>query len=204
MIKIRKHTKAKTESNRTTQARRQMRTVALPPTNEPRPGKKAFTLIEISIYFTIVGILMLGIISFSTLIFQLSNKSLSMQELNTNLDFISYKISTSIKYATSVNTALSLFNRENGKLSLHMPTAINSPTTFQLIDGAIYLTEGSSVSTKISSDNIVCSKMQFEQYSAPKTPDLISYEITCKLNYEDPQNKLPELTIQGNISLIKR
>lgn len=165
-------------------------------------NKNGFTLIEISLYFCIIAILMLGILSFSGSIFNLSNKSNGMQEITENLDYISQKITSTAKFSEGINTGTSIFLNDTGAISFLISSPPKSPTTFNLQNGSIFIKEGNSAQEQISSDKIICLKFRFELISANKTPDSISYEITCKPDYEDPQNILPEITIRSQISLI--
>ncbi len=66
-------------------------------------AQKGFTLLEILLYFAIVGVILVAIFTFSFSLFDLTGKSDVLHELQTNVGFIVNKISKTAKQAESIN-----------------------------------------------------------------------------------------------------
>jgi len=163
--------------------------------------KKGTTLIEILLYFTIFSIFMLAVMSFSIQIINLSNISKITEELQENREFISEKLSESIREADSVNTEDSNLDNDNGTLSLTMRTAEESPTIFYLSESNIYMEEGLSGPIQLNTNNIKVDILNFHRVTAEKTPDQIITQIQISPISEDLAAFKEDLTINLTISL---
>lgn len=141
--------------------------------------RRGTSLVEILLYFTIVSVVVFVIIGFSIDVLQLSGKSSSIQELSTNLDFITGKIEETILEADSVDELGSDFDVDAGRLALNMPVAGDSPTDIYLAEGVVYMQKGLSEAVQISSDEINCSVMRFDLLATNKVPSQIVYDLSC-------------------------
>lgn len=150
---------------------------------------KGFTLIEILLYMTIATVILFAIISFSMGITDVNRKTVDMQEIATNMDYIGNKLSFSVYSATSIDSGNSIFSNDTGKLSLNMPIAGDSPTSIYLDSGWVYLKEGNSAAIKINSDSIKCTQLRFLKISNVKVPDQVVVDMQC----EPFTNTLPDL-----------
>ena len=84
-----------------------------------KSSKKATTLIEILLYFAIVGIVTLAGMTFAIQILSLNSQSGNFNELETNLNFISSKMISAIQTSSGVDLPNSIFDNNQGALSLN-------------------------------------------------------------------------------------
>src|SRR3989339_1345201 len=134
--------------------------------NKVLPDERhGFTLIEILLYMIVASVVLFAIMDFAIQISIVNKKTTNMQEIVTNMDFISTKITSSIQSATSINNGNCIFDNDIGKLSLNVFTPTKSPTTFYLQDSMVYLQEGANNAIKINSDSMKCTKLKFEKIS---------------------------------------
>jgi len=139
-----------------------------------------FTLIEITLYMLIATIILFVAMNFFMNVSQTNSKSINMQEINSNIDFISGKIFATIRSADSVDDANSVFEDDAGILSLNMSDPAKTPTKIYMTDGEIYFKEGASEDIKISSDFIKCTRLNLSKISQSKTPDMITIDMSCE------------------------
>jgi len=162
---------------------------------------EGFTLLEILLYMVIATIVLFAIMSFSMQIFGTNSKSLNMQEIGTNMDFISNKISTSIQSASSINVASCVFDNDAGKLSLNMTDVNKSPTEIYMQGETIYLKEGAGNAVKINSDFVKCAQLKFTRITQLKTPDMVIVDMECEPIHDDMTPVVQKLKIHTSISL---
>lgn len=137
---------------------------------------KGFTLAEILLYFAIVGVITFAAISFAIQIVKVNSLSENYRELQANADFIERKIDIAVKTANSVNDGDSVFENDEGVLSLQMQDPQSSPTGFHISDGNIFMTAGGEESLKLNSGRVEAEFLRFSKYEYPKTPDQINVE----------------------------
>jgi len=162
---------------------------------------RGFTLVEIVLYMLIVSVVLFAIMSFSMQIFSANSRSVNMQEIGTNMDFISNKISSVIQNANVINTGACIFDTDIGKISLTVPTVNETPTDIYLENQAIYLKEGNGTATKISSDFIKCTQLKFIRVTQSKTPDMVILDMTCSPVNDETDTVIEELKVHTSISL---
>jgi len=138
------------------------------------------TLIEISIYFSILAIFLFAAMSFAIQILSISSISGNFNEMQSNIDFIGAEITSNIRNANNINLAASTFDDDLGALSLNMPIAELSPTRFYLSDGNVFVTQGLNPAIQLNSDLVKFSSLNFHRVSANKAPDqiILNAEIT--------------------------
>lgn len=164
--------------------------------------KKGFSLIEVLLYFVIIGIFLGVAINFIVQVGTVSQQSENAHEIQSNIDFIAQKMSSSIRIANSINDANSTFDSDTGKLSLILPAGYSSPITFQLSDGDIQVIDGTGTIT-INSDFIICTKLRFEKVTYPKSPDQIVIDAIFTPKYVDIPNLEQSFPVHTSISLRK-
>lgn len=131
------------------------------------------TLVEIMVYFAIVGIVTFAAMSFSLQIIGLNSLSNNYHELQSNQDFILNKISSSIQSAASIDQVSSLFDNDQGALSLLMNDAQVSPTKFYISNGNIFLEEGVQNAIQLNSSLVKFDSFNFHRVVYSKAPDQI-------------------------------
>lgn len=164
------------------------------------PKKRGTTLIEILTYFTIFSVVMLAMMYFAIQIINANRISSNLNELSSNLEFISKRITSTIKMSSSVNTAGSTFNNNNGALALNMDNAAISPTRFYLLNNDIFLTEGIGSPIQLNSSFVEFSQLRFERVTSPQAPDQIILDLTATTPHGGTQLE-KTLSIHSAISL---
>ena len=162
---------------------------------------KASTLVEIVFYFTLLGVLLLVSMTFAIQILSVNSLSNNIHEVKANVDFIEEKISYAIKTAESVDDLNSVFNDDNGVLSLNMPDAGVNPTQFYLSDGLLYIKEGLANPVAISTDLVEFEHLRFEKISADKVLDQITITANISPAGTDISNLDTNFTINTSVSL---
>jgi hypothetical protein len=148
-------------------------------------NKKGFTLIELVFYFFVVGGIIFVAVTFAIQIMKMSSLSGNYKELHTNADFIENKINFAIKTADSIDFGNSIFDNEEGVLSLNMNDPAKSPTKFSFIDGDIFLTEGSGTPLHLNSSLTNFNYFKINVVSFSKTPDQITIDAEMGLTHSD-------------------
>lgn len=162
--------------------------------------RKATTLIEIVLYFTLLAIFMAVAFSFAFQIATVSEISSRLNELETQSQFIQEKIKTTIQMADSVNSDGSTFDSDAGVLSLNMSEPALSPTAFSLVNGEIRIQEGSGAATALHSSFVELSSLRFHRITYPKTPDQIQVDAVLTMP-SDLANTDAEINLHFTISL---
>lgn len=163
--------------------------------------KHGFTLIEIIFYFTIVSTLLLAGMTFAIQILNVTSLSNNIHELEANRDFILQKIVDTVQVADSVDATNSVFNSDTGTLSLTMLTGTPSPTKFYLLNGKVYIKEGSSAAVQLSADTVTFSKLRFQRVTASKTPDQIVIDGTLSAASPDIANLQKDFSFHTAVSI---
>lgn len=147
--------------------------------------RKGFTLIELILYFTMTGIFFFAATTFALEILKLNTISGNYHEIQSNADSISQKIMTTIQKADSINAAGSVFDNDQGVLSLNMQNPNESPTTFMLTNGNIVFTEGLNSAIQLNSENVQFTSLRFHRINYPKAPDQIVIDAAIETNTID-------------------
>lgn len=150
-----------------------------------KTAKRGTTLIEILVYFTVFSLFMLAAMSFAIQTMNLTNISKITGEMQENREFISEKLSQSIKGASSIGTEESTFDNDNGILYLEMRAAEDSPTIFYLSENNIYIQEGVADPQQLNTNNVKIDILNFHRVTAEKTPDQIITEMEISPISED-------------------
>ena len=167
-------------------------------------AKKAFTLIEILIYTTLVAIFLVTAVNFSLDIIAGKAKARSMREVQQNTRFTIERMTQEIRRAVNLNLAESVFDAHPGILSLAMPEAEKNPTVFDLsLDGALRMTQGTSTPEILFSNQVAATNLVFTNLSPLAWSKNIKINLTVQ--YKNPERKEFEATsiIETAVSLRK-
>jgi len=137
--------------------------------------KKGFTLIEFLIYIAIFVSLLVLIFGFFWDIIFSNLKENSYQEIQENGRFLMFRISKEIKRAKSINFPSP--ENQGSYLSLEMADSSLNPTIFDLQDGKIRISQGTSSLYFLTTDLVKVENLSFFNLSYPQTPGIIRVEI---------------------------
>jgi len=167
-------------------------------------NKKAFTLIEILIYTTIVAIFLVTAINFSLDVIAGKVKARSMREVQQNSCFAIERMTQEIRRAEDINLTESVFDTHPGVLSLVMPETEKNPTVFDLsLDGALRMTQGTSTPEILFSNQVAATNLVFTNLSPLAWSKNIKINLTVQ--YKNPERKEFEATstLETAVSLRK-
>ena len=163
--------------------------------------KKGFTLVEILIYFAIIGVVMLAFISFSVQILTVSNITQNFGEVQSTLNLVNYKVTSAIHTADSVDVGNSVFDSDEGALSLNFSEASVSPTMFYFSAGDVYMKEGANTAVKLNSDDIAFSVFRFHRSIYNQAPDQIIFDAIISSKNVDISNVNKSVSSHLSITL---
>ncbi|MDP2624780.1 MAG: hypothetical protein Q8P27_01195 [Candidatus Peregrinibacteria bacterium] len=163
--------------------------------------KQGTTLIEIMLYFSLVGVFLLAAMTFSIQILNVYGLSANIHELQSNLDLIGQKMVYTIQVADSVDDSGSVFDSDTGTLSLNMPTVGDSPTSFYLSDGDVFMKEGMSSAIQLNTDAVTFNTLRFHKVSYAKSPDQIVIDAQMSSTGVDISNLQQDFELHLSISL---
>lgn len=161
---------------------------------------RSFTLIEFLLY---IGILVIVLVFSGGFLWNFifgNIKETSYQEIQQNGRFVLTKMSQEIKKATGINHPPP--GTTAAFLSLAMATTSANPTVFDLIDGKLRITKGSSVPLELTSDQVVVSNLQFTNLSYENTPGTVRIEM--KIDHINPGNRIEyqaSIELKSTVSL---
>lgn len=144
-----------------------------------------FTLIEILIYISIIGLVLVGFITFAISISNFKEKVYVEQEVQANsrvaLNLITQKILT----ADGVNVGSSIFGLDPGVLSLSMADPNKNPTIISLTadDGQLQIQEGMSDAITTTSKKVKVTNLVFTNLTS--TSDRSNIKIKLTIEYID-------------------
>lgn len=160
-------------------------------------ANQGFTLVELIIYIAIFAVILVLITGFFWSIIFGNIKESSLREVQQNGRFALTKITREIKKAAGINIAL------GSLLSLEMAEPTLNPTVFDVADGKLRITQGSSSSYELTTDQVIVSSLQFTDLSYPGTSGTIRIEV--QLEYINPSSR-PErqasINLESTVSLL--
>ncbi len=160
--------------------------------------KKGFTLIEVLIYITIIGVVVSGFIAFTLSISNSRSKNYVMQEVQANSRVALGLISQKIRLAEDVITPSE--GNSTSTLILDMP-APDPNLTFSITNGILGITEGVGNPTPITSGEVNVSNLSFTNWAIAGERDNIRVEMTVE--YKNPSSKEYEYSqnLQTSVSI---
>jgi Tfp pilus assembly protein PilV len=115
--------------------------------------QSGLTLIEIIIYVAILGLITTAFMNMSLNIISLKTKSVSQQEMDSSLQFISQKINYEIRNAKSISFTTA------SSITLNLTDSSRNPTVFDLNNGNLRMGFGSSGSCPTTNPCILNSNL---------------------------------------------
>ncbi|MDD4333102.1 MAG: prepilin-type N-terminal cleavage/methylation domain-containing protein [Patescibacteria group bacterium] len=149
--------------------------------------KSGFTFIETLIYLAIVGLVVVGLVSFALSISGTQNKNYAVQEAQVNARIAIDIISQRIKASSGVNIGASVFGSDPGVLSLSMADAGKNPTIINLNqdDGTLQITEGASAPVALTSNKVKVTNLVFTNLGHVNKRRNIGVDITVAYNADN-------------------
>jgi len=144
-----------------------------------------FTLVELVLYVSLAAILLVGVSIFFSVLLNARTKNKTIAEVEQNGVQVMNLITQTIRNAIKINSPAQ--GTSAASLSVNVADASSSPTVFDLVDGAIRLTEGSSTPITLTSSRITATNLTFANLSRAGTFGTIHVEFA--LNYINPEGR---------------
>lgn len=160
--------------------------------------KKGTTLIEILVYFAILEAVLLSAMTFAIQIFNVNRLSTNFQEAQSNLDFISQHIIATAQIADSINISASIFDNDQGALSLNTDGEI---TTFYFSDSAVFMQEGPLAPVQLNSNVVTFDSLRFHRVTFPKSPDQVIIDAIVGTANNNIASQSKQLNFHISVSL---
>lgn len=129
--------------------------------------KKGFTLVELILYVAILGMVIVGLLSFALSVSSIHAKTTVSAGVVSNARVALSIIEQKIRAASRINVGSSVFNTNAGALSLTMADPSKNPTRIDVdpATGRLRVTEGASAPVFITASDVRVSQLLFENLS---------------------------------------
>lgn len=118
-------------------------------------------MLEFLIYFGLLAAVVTAVTAFGLEMSRSRAKAVAIAEVEQNMRFGMQRILRSVRQAVKVNNGPSVFNSDNGVLSLDVLAASNTPTVFDLSAGAVRIKEGSAAAVPLTAPTVNVTKLRF-------------------------------------------
>lgn len=157
--------------------------------------RSGFTLIEVLMFTAFVSILMTGATFLMASALTVRSHVRAAHILEENLRFAMNRIRSLEESGSGV--LMPSISTTGAALTLVMPTAAENPTTINLADGTLFLTQGSVPAAALTSREILISNLTFLHVSS--TPPMVRTVLTAGLR--NATVSFPSMTVTSTGSL---
>ena len=150
--------------------------------------KKAFTLVEILVYAAILGVILTGLAGMFSWASSIRTKTEALTETSSEAAKVMERMSFEIRQAESINFTQSVFDSDNGRLSLQTKNYSQTEEIldFYLCSAKLCFKKGVDDPVFLTSDNLEISVLRFSRLGSDNNPSL---EISLNLAFKNPQNR---------------
>lgn len=147
--------------------------------------KKAFTLMEVLLYVSIVSIMLVVLSTFLAAISQSRVRSQVIADVNEQGVQIMQLITQTVRNATSITVPAAAGS--GSTLTVVVPTGSLSPTTFDLSSGVMRIKEGAGAVVNLTSNRVTVSSLTFTNLTRTGTFGTVRIQFT--LAHTNPDNR---------------
>lgn len=153
--------------------------------------ERGFSLIETIVYIGLLMIIVSVSIYFMINIFSTFNKTFAQKEVMANTQHALDTMTEEIKFSKNIYTPTSVFNQDNGQLSIETiqtPPAGESATftDFYLDNGRIYEKKESQTAIPLTSNQVKINKLKFTYLNPTNAPEGVQIFIESQFNTTSP------------------
>lgn len=162
------------------------------------PEEQGYSLVETIIYVSLLMIIISTSIYFIITIFSTFNKTFAQKEVIANTQHALDAMTEEIKFSKNIYVPTSVFNQNNGQLSIETiqnPPAGESASfiDFYLDNGRIYEKKEGQATIPLTSNQVKINKLTFKYLNPPNAPEGVQISIESQFNAQSPS--LMEQTI---------
>lgn len=141
-------------------------------------NQTGFTLIELLLYVAIVGSLLTAIVAFLMVSIDARVKNQSIAEVDQQGVFAMEQITKVIRNASSISSPAA--GASGAALTVVVPNAGSSPTTFNINAGALQVTEGSGSAVPLTNSKVQMSDLTFTNLSRSGTNGIVRVSFALR------------------------
>lgn len=150
-------------------------------------NNRGFTLVEMLLYISLAGILIVVLISMFTLSLNARLKNQSMSEVNQQgIAAIEYMTNT-LRNATAYTSPAA--GASANSLTATVPTASLSPTIFSLNGTILQVKEGAAAAIPLTNSNVQITALSFKNLSRTSTPGVVQINLTVSKTNPSSRNE---------------
>lgn len=150
-------------------------------------NKRAFTLVEVLLYMSIVSVLILIMSAFLFLLLQGKTKFSIISEVNDQGLRATQTIAQTIREANSITLPA---QGANGQvLTLAMTDGAKDPTVIDSGGTNLQIKEGLGATTPITNSRVVVSNLSFTNVSRPNSPGTVMVQFTISADNQSGRNE---------------
>lgn len=138
-----------------------------------------FTLIELLIYIAIFSIVVVTMAGLLVSITQVGDKTTSSSEVSSQLNFVMQNIQRLVKNSSNIDITADI---STSTLVLRMEDPAKDPTVIFLSSSTVYLEEGSSPTTSLTSGNVTVNYLNFKKISQYPGHDIVYVDLAITNN----------------------
>lgn len=139
-------------------------------------GQKGYTLIELLLYISVVGLLLVGVSLFFALTADARIKNQSISEVNQQGQAAMDIITQTVRNADSISVPATAAS--GSQLTLVVPTSANSPTVFNLSGTVLQIKEGTAATIALTNSKVQVTSLSFKNLSRASTPGMVQISFT--------------------------
>lgn len=152
-----------------------------------RRHERGFSLIEAVVYSALLALVVSTAIYFMTSVFDAYKKVFAQREVMSNIQFALDLIAEETKFSKNIYTPTSVFDNDNGQLSIE--TNQNPPTgetatfvDFYIDNGRIYVKRESQTEVPLTSNQVKINKLRFAYLNPANAPEGVQILIEGQYN----------------------
>ncbi|MFH1546937.1 MAG: prepilin-type N-terminal cleavage/methylation domain-containing protein [bacterium] len=145
-------------------------------------NQSGMSLVEVMLYISISTIIMITLSYFMFTVIKTRVKSQTITEVDYQGNQAIYLIAEKIRNSKSVS--LPIPHQSSDSITLITFEETNNPTVFSLIDGKVFLSEGTSDPIQITSNRVTITKLDISNIS----DDSRIFRIDLEVTHRNPEN----------------
>lgn len=147
--------------------------------------KKGFTLLELLLYVSTAGLLLMALAIFLIMLFQARVKNQTISEVEHQGLQIMQSITQSVRNSEVINSPSA--GGSASTLSLDVITGSLDPTVFDLSSGVLRIQEGVTAPVALNNSRVIVSGVSFYNTSRLGTPGIVRIQFT--LTHQNPEGR---------------
>jgi type II secretory pathway pseudopilin PulG len=149
--------------------------------------QSGYTLIELLLYITIVGTILLSVTGFFGVVMEARIKNKTINEVNQQGIAAMDAMTQTIRTATSITTPAAAGS--GASLTLVVPTASLSPTIINLSGTVLQIKEGAGAAISLTSSDVQITSITFKNLTRSGTNGIVQISFTMSYNNTTGRNE---------------